>query len=375
MLTDRQTRIVSVDFWRGVALASIFINHIPGNPLEPLTHKNFGFSDAAEIFVFLAGVGAAFVYAGRVAEQGFARPAGAILVRVVQLYMAHLTVLLACGAVVAFAVLKTNDIRLLEATQFDQIIEAPIEALIGLATLGLQPAYLNILPLYVALLLIAPAMISLAVLDVRLALLASATLYVGTQLLHLALPGYAGHAAWYFNPLAWQFLFVIGLVCGMIARRGRLRTSPTLLTLALAYLIGSLVWVRVGFLPEWDFSPVPRFIWDFDKTQLWVPRLLHALALIYVVSRLPLENVLRSRLWAQPMVILGRHSLPVFCVGTVLSIAAQVFRISIGGGAPGLDIALLAIGLMLQFGVAAFNEWQRTGVVFSGARTGSRQPA
>ena len=74
MVTQQHgSRLASVDFWRGFALVTIFVNHIPGNILEPFTHKNFGFSDAAEVFVFLAGVGVAFAYAGRVSETGFAR--------------------------------------------------------------------------------------------------------------------------------------------------------------------------------------------------------------------------------------------------------------------------------------------------------------
>jgi hypothetical protein len=44
-----------IDFWRGLALVSIFINHIPGFYFERFTHKNIGVSDSAELFVFLAG--------------------------------------------------------------------------------------------------------------------------------------------------------------------------------------------------------------------------------------------------------------------------------------------------------------------------------
>jgi len=54
-----------VDFLRGMALAIIFINHVPGNFYEKLTPKNFGFSDAAEIFVILAGFASAYAYFSR----------------------------------------------------------------------------------------------------------------------------------------------------------------------------------------------------------------------------------------------------------------------------------------------------------------------
>ncbi|MCP8937546.1 OpgC domain-containing protein [Alsobacter sp. SYSU M60028] len=371
---NRQNRIASVDFWRGVALATIFINHVPGNPLESLTHKNFGFSDAAEAFVFLAGIGVAFAYAARVQVDGFARPVGSILLRIWQLYMAHLTVLIACAAVVSFAVLSTNDIRLLEATQFDQIVESPMEALIGIATLGLQPAYLNILPLYIAMMLLAPALISLALVDGRLALFGAGLLYVATQLLHLKLPSYPGADAWYFNPLAWQLLFTIGLVCGLRTRRGPARTSRVLLWGAAALLLGSLVWVRTGYNFDGDLSPLPRFMWDFDKAQLTLPRLLHALALFYVVSRLSIEGWLSRSALAAPLLLMGRHSLPVFCVGTVLSIGAQVFRMGAERGAA-VDFLLVALGLMLQIGLATGLEWHRNGLGTRKAREESRQSA
>jgi hypothetical protein len=354
------SRLASVDFWRGFALVMIFINHIPGNILEPFTHKNFGFSDAAEIFVFLAGMGVAFAYAGRVAETGFARQVVSIGIRVVTLYTSHIVVLLACGAIVSFAVMATNDIRLLEATQFDQLVESPMEALVGLTTLGLQPAYLNILPLYVVLLVLAPALISLALIDLRLAMLVSGALYVATQLFALSLPSYPGNSAWYFNPLAWQFLFTMGLCGGLMIQRDQALRSRALFCAALAYVLGALLWTRAGFYHSADLAPLPRFLWDFDKTNLTLPRLLHVLALVYITSRLPLERVLARSPFAKLFILLGSYSLPVFCVGTILSVSAQVFRMT-GAGSPVLDIVLIASGLLIQVGLAALLEWHRFG--------------
>jgi hypothetical protein len=52
MVNDRDLRI---DFLRGLALLFIFIDHIPDNGLAHFTLRNFGFADAAEVFVLLAG--------------------------------------------------------------------------------------------------------------------------------------------------------------------------------------------------------------------------------------------------------------------------------------------------------------------------------
>ena len=45
----------AVDFWRGIALITIFINHVPGIYYARFTHANYSLSDSADLFVFLAG--------------------------------------------------------------------------------------------------------------------------------------------------------------------------------------------------------------------------------------------------------------------------------------------------------------------------------
>src|SRR5258708_13651031 len=49
-------RIDGIDFWRGFALLTIFMDHVPENVFQHVKQQNFGFSDAAELFVFLSGV-------------------------------------------------------------------------------------------------------------------------------------------------------------------------------------------------------------------------------------------------------------------------------------------------------------------------------
>ena len=44
-----------IDFWRGLALVFIFINHIPGIFYSHFTHAQYSISDSADLFVFLAG--------------------------------------------------------------------------------------------------------------------------------------------------------------------------------------------------------------------------------------------------------------------------------------------------------------------------------
>jgi hypothetical protein len=65
MTTTAANRIDGIDFWRGFALLTIFIDHAPENIAQQITHGNFGFSDAAELFVFLSGASVALAYGSR----------------------------------------------------------------------------------------------------------------------------------------------------------------------------------------------------------------------------------------------------------------------------------------------------------------------
>ncbi len=362
MPIDRPSRIVSIDFWRGLALATIFIDHVPGNLLEHYTQRNFGFSDAAEVFVLLAGVAAALAYATHFRGGELAHQTLRIGQRAFTLYTVHIVVLIVCGAMVAYASLATQDPRISEMMQFDQLAKDPGPGIIGIATLAFQPSSQNILPLYVVLLAMAPVLILLMRRDARLALALSGALYLATQLLHLALPSYPLQEAWYFNPLAWQLLFTLGLVGGWaIIQKWQLPQHRMLAPLASLYLVVSFIVVHGGYVGAYDLSPVPRFLWDQDKTNLSMPRLLHIAALAYLVSRLPVEAWIAKRASCRPLILMGRHSLPVFSLGIVLSLAAQLVRILHGGGT-GFDMLLISFGLSLQMGLGWVLEWQKTGL-------------
>jgi hypothetical protein len=224
-------------------------------------------------------------------------------------------------------------------------------------TLGYQPAYLNILPLYIVLLTMAPVIIVLARIRLVYALAASGALYLATELLSLQLPVYPGRGGWFFNPLAWQFLFTLGLCLGTAILQGRRAPHARVLTwVALGYAIFAAVWAQLGIWAPWDLRPVPTFLWDFDKTNLSLPRLLHVVAIVYLVLQLPFERWLRASTLVTPLVVLGRHSLPVFCVGTVLAIMAQIARATFGSSTA-TDVVILGGGALIQVGLAWGLEW------------------
>jgi hypothetical protein len=75
--------------FRGVANWQIFINHIPNNILSWITTENYGFSDAADLFIFISGYTAAFVYARIMLERGTLAAGTRILRRAWQIYVAQ----------------------------------------------------------------------------------------------------------------------------------------------------------------------------------------------------------------------------------------------------------------------------------------------
>src|SRR5258707_15708734 len=64
-------RDLRLDLFRGIALWLIFLDHIPSNVVAWGTIRNYGFSVAPEIFVFVSGYTAAFVYGKEMGERGF----------------------------------------------------------------------------------------------------------------------------------------------------------------------------------------------------------------------------------------------------------------------------------------------------------------
>lgn len=349
-------RILSVDFWRGFALLTIFVNHIPGNVLENLTHRNIGFSDATELFVLFAGIAAGLVFWARLDDRPLL--IWRMIRRAFQLYSVHIFLVVFCGALIAYASISTADPRFLEAFHFDILLSDPLGTLVAIVDLRLQPSYLNILPLYSVMLLMLPVMLLLAQRGLWVMLGASAALYLATQVLGMTLPSFPHDYGWFLNPFAWQFLFAIGVAIGITLREGRLPEVPKpVFYLACVWLaVGALV-VLSGFRLMWEFPSMPRFLWDSAKTELSLVRLCHVLALVCVVSRIaPVMRFASSEAGA-PIRLLGRHSLAVFTAGTILAIGSQLLRAIVDGG-HSLDMVLITMGIGAQFALAGALEWQ-----------------
>lgn len=344
-------RDTTVDVWRGFALVSIFINHVSGNVLEGWTHKNFGYSDAAELFVFFAGYAAACAYSGRYAARGADRMNMSLTVmsRAAGLYVTHLAMVVLGAAVFAWATLRTGDTELFHAIALDPLLVDPLQALVKAVTLSFQPGYLNILPLYFVLIAMLPLLLWLGRRSLGTALVLSAALYTAAGLTRTNLPSYPVEGGWFFNPLSWQFLFTIGFALG--TRRTRLGQAVpynrAAWWLAASFLLLSLFTMRFHLVPEAEGVILRDFLLVPEKQYLSVPRLLHLLALAYVVVHSPLQRWAAGLPRDNVLSMMGRHSLPVFCTGLVISMTGVTLRLT-GHDGWGFDLAYLALGISIQ---------------------------
>lgn len=352
-----QNRDTRIDALRAFCLITIFVNHVPGNPFEQFSSKNFGFSDAAEAFVLISGVSAAYAYGLKFQAGSRLLTAIRALRRAGVLYVAHIVSTLVTLAIFAGFALTYAAPELLDTINIRPLINDPIRGLLGLVTLGHQLGYNNILSMYGVILLMLPLFLLLSRWGIAVMLVASSALWLVCGLFLLALPTYPGGNFWFINPLSWQFLFVIGMAANMHVRRGgRIPVSVTLQVLSIFYLLLSLAWVKVPFWGVDVSFGLPTVLTGFDKTFLSVSRLLHILAMAYLLATVPaLSNVWRVAR-RNPLAVMGRHALPVFIAGTLLAMLAQAWTLTHASGATALGLIVLA-GLGAQAALAYYLEW------------------
>ncbi|HSV00194.1 MAG TPA: OpgC domain-containing protein [Roseiarcus sp.] len=324
----KSNRIRDIDFWRGAVLIAILIDHIPGNPLENWTPRNFGLSDSAEAFVFLSGLSVGLIYLPRASKYGLEPVAGGCLKRALKLYGVHIALTLAALAVFGAAYWASGAPDLIQAHGRAFVFGSPANGLLGLALLSHQLGYFNILPLYVVLMLWAPVALALALRGPLLALAVSIGLYGAARAFGLNLPNWPGPGGWFFNPIAWQLIFTLGLVSAILWRDGLPRPAAWLVTLSVATVAGAALIVtdEVGFAPGLRDTATAHL--DVAKQDLGLARLVHFLALAYLIAmattalRRFIAPVVRGA-FGTAVQSLGRNSLPVFAAGSVLSAGGQ----------------------------------------------------
>ena len=323
---DGDRRDLRLDACRGLALWFIFIDHIPDNVFAWLTLRNYGFSDTTEVFVFVSGYTCMLAYGGALREQGWPTTVTRALRRSWEIYAAFLLLLIAYLALIWVV---GGDSRYLDETNTAFFFRDPGAAIVHAVVLQYTPVNTDILPTFALLHLVFPGLLWLLTRSAVVALAASFLLYLMVQVFSWHVPAWPSGEL-YFNPLAWQVLFVFG---AWYADKGAGRLKPVVrsrpvLALAMLYLAFSLAialsWQikpLEGFIPE----AVSKLIYPIYKSHLAPVRLLHFLALAVVVSRLtPPEwhGLMKPVMTA--IIRCGENSLAIYCLGVLLSFIGHV---------------------------------------------------
>src|SRR5467141_2943636 len=147
----RPGRDIRLDLFRGLANWAIFLDHIPHEVMSSITTRNCGFSDAADLFVFISGYAAACVFGRIMVEQGYVAAASRLLKRASKLYAAHLILLVVYIATVECVSRGLHDPDDLNQFNVAAFMSNPLWESWQALLLRYRPVNLDVLPLYILL--------------------------------------------------------------------------------------------------------------------------------------------------------------------------------------------------------------------------------
>jgi hypothetical protein len=350
-------RDLRLDLFRGIGLWMIFLDHIPHDVVSWLTLRNYGFSDAAEFFVFISGYLAGFIYGPIIKAGHFLAALKRLWKRTIEMYVAHIMLFLIFTAQIARTVRRFDNPLYEDEFNVHSFLQHP-DVLIGQAlTLRYKPVNLDVLPLFIVLIGTAPFMLWAMVRRPNLTLLASIVLYICARVFDLNFASYPAGTTWYFNPFAWQLMFIFAAWCGTGGAnriwpivQSRLALAAAGLWILFAFLV-VMSW-HFAILGAWIPAWLNKIIYPIDKTDLDMFRFTHFLALALIVSRYVPHNwaALTSK-WLRPMIMCGQHSLPIFCFGVFLSFAAHWVLMQYTRGV-WEQLVVSAAGILTMIGIA-----------------------
>jgi hypothetical protein len=356
-------RDVRLDLFRGFANWAIFLDHIPHQVLSWTTTRNYGFSDAADLFVFISGYTAAFVFGRIMIERGYVAAASRLARRAFTLYAAHIIVLVIYVAVIAGVSRELHDPDDLNQFNVAVFIDTPFREFLQALALRYRPVNLDVLPLYILLLGVFAPALWLMVRKPTLTLIGSMAMYFAARHFGWNLAT-SPSGSWYFNPFAWQLLFFLGAwtaLGGARALKPIFRTR-TAFWLAIAYLVFAFIVTAAirapdlgAVIPHWILQPFD----PNDKTNLAPYRVLHFVALAIVVTRfLPAKSPMLQWPALTPLIKCGQNSLQVFCIGIVLSFCAHA-AIETSLNSLWVQIFVGVIGILAMTAGACYWAWYK----------------
>lgn len=356
-------RDLRLDLFRGIANWAIYLDHIPDNIVNWITTRNYGFSDAADLFVFISGYTASFVYARMMLKRGFIVGATRLTKRVWQLYVAHIILFVIYIASISYLALRFGDSEIINEFNVAGLVDNATETLRQGLFLKFKPVNLDVLPLYIVLMGLFPPVLWFMLRQPNWTMLASLALWLVSRHMGWNLPAYPA-GTWYFNPFAWQVLFVFGSWCAMGGARANMHIINSRYTLwfCVAYLIFALIMTMAGRFPDFG-AMFPDWLYSAfnpnDKTNLAPYRFLHFVVITVLVIRfVPKDwSALEWKVF-DPLIVCGQQSLAVFCVGVFLSFVGH-FELSMSSGSLFAQIFVSISGIAIMTIVAYYISWSK----------------
>jgi hypothetical protein len=350
----------------GIAAWFLFLDHVPHNAVSLLTIRNFGFSGATDLFVFVGGYTAAILYGKMMLERGLIVTATRIFKRLWQLYVAYVVLFVIYIDLIGYVARKSAAPELISEFNVSGIVDHTIRTLIYGLLLQAKPLNLDVLQLFIVLMAFFPIILIGMMRRPNLTAAGSIGFYLAARQLDWNLSAYPdGH--WYFNPFCWQLLFVLGAwfaLSGVKTMRtvGSLRKFPVLRLAAVLYLLFALVVTLAGKLPQLAHfipDPVLDAFLPNDKENIAPYRVLHFLAMALLFTWLVPRNW-RGFQWRalQPIMKCGEEWLPVFCASVFLSFAAHLILIT-GPDSLAMQVLVSVAGISIMTGVAYYVSWSR----------------
>jgi hypothetical protein len=326
-----------IDFFRGLSLIFIFINHIPDNSFSYLTSRTFALFDSAEVFMFLAGYSAALGYYALVPQglQAFSQKA---LRRTRAILMYHMALVVLVMAA-AFIIGENAGIKTGYEVFIEKIESDPLQALIGIPLLAFQAPLLDILPMYVIVMLFAPYLVWLRARSELALLVASGLLWMFASRFFPCVPTLTPDVCWNFNPFSWQFLFAIGLIFGWrtranmapVAAGDARRVLDICCALFVAFSACVLMTIAFQTIDDTAANRLRAMYFSLNKQSLDLWRVVGLLASAYLAARLVSKDAawLKARL-SRWICAAGAASLPIFALTVLLSFAGKFLVIALG---------------------------------------------
>jgi hypothetical protein len=354
-------RDVRLDFFRGMAMLIIIIAHIPTNPWNNWIPARFGFSSAAEMFVFCSGFASALAFGSVFVKRSFGLGLARIGQRIWQLYWAQIAVFMFTVVLSVWATRTLGTGDYIASLYLEWFIEKPAEALPALMTLRYIPNFFDMLPMYMVLLALVPLVILIARVSPLLVFAGSVGLWLFVQFTTFNLAARPNSdLVWFFNPLAWQLLFFAGFSFAM----GWLKPPPLndrrLVMVALAIVIACVPVSFWGFhmlIPELGVLH-DRILPDSIPTDLHIVRLIHFFALAYLALGLVArwQDAIAESALLRPVIRVGQQTFAVFLVSVPLAWSMGMLLDVFGRGPLMLILANLG-GIAIALGIAWAVAW------------------